>query len=242
MQQNIYVCFTCLRDLALLPLHHEALMHAVPGAAVYYVFTPAEREQARVPKGSFLAIADFPRNGNLLGLDCHLGMLRTMLFLSGRHQGANVVKIDSDIYFRSDYFLETLGSEHDMVGVAPAREYYCKGTCYGMTHTLITKVIHYLTHGYRDLSGRLEDSTISMVAAIVSDADKVRIHNVMEEGASEALYSAFIAQHMEDPALLRPIRGFFDCGDRVYTAGHADSTAAKERAMRFIHLHLSATP
>lgn len=236
---NIYVCFTCLRDLALLPLHHAALMQAVPGAPVYYVFSPAEREQARVPKGSFLVIADFPRNGNLLGLNCHLGMLRTMLFLSERHQGAGVIKIDSDVYFRSDYFLATLGNEHDMVGVAPAREYYCKGTCYGMTRDLITKVLHYLTHGYRDLSGRLEDSTISMVAAIVSDANKVRIHNVMEEGQGEALYSVFTQQHQENPKSLLPIRGFFDCGDPIYTASSPDRTAAKEQAMRFLRQHLA---
>lgn len=237
MTQNVYVCFTCLRDSDLLPLHYQALRQAVPGVRVYYVFSLEERNDASVPQGATKVLTDFPRNGNLLGLDCHLGMLRTMQAISERHGNANVIKIDSDVCFRSDYFLTTLGQEHDMVGVAPALEYYCKGTCYGMTHDLITKVIHYLTHGYRDLSGRLEDSTISMVAAIVSDAGKVLIHNCMEEGGTEALYSIFHKQHMETPALLRQVRGFFDCGDPLFTHDYPDAVTAKVKAMQFILQH-----
>ena len=42
MVPRIYICFTCLRDRALLPLHYEALQHATGGAPVYYVFDNAE--------------------------------------------------------------------------------------------------------------------------------------------------------------------------------------------------------
>lgn len=239
MPPHIYICFTCLRDAALLPLHHAALIRATPQARVYYVFTPEEGSRAQVPAGACRVVADFPRNGNLLGLPCHLGMLDTMRLLSEQNQQAGVVKIDADVYLRSDYFLSTLGDTHDMVGVAPAREYYCKGTCYGMTHALIGKVLHYLTHGYIDQSGRLEDSTISMAAAIVSDAHKVRILNATNADHSEILYSIFHDAFLSHPHQLRRIRGFIDCGDPHYTAHYPDATAAKTKAMEFIHRYLT---
>ena len=238
MTPRIYVCFTCLRDSALLAPHHTALTRAVPGARVYYVFTPEEGAQAQVPEGAYRVRAEFPRNGNLIGLDCHLGMLRTMRYLSEMNGGAPAVKIDSDVVLLSDYFLATLGAEHDMVGVAPAREYYCKGTCYGMTRDLIAKVIHYLENGYQDRSGRLEDSVISMVAALVSDAGRVRIHNVANRDNSEVLYTIFHDAFRKEPHLLRSVRGFFDCGDKLYTSPYPDPTAAKAEAMRFILQHL----
>lgn len=240
MNNHIYVCFTCQRDAKLLPLHRAALSHAAPGAKVYYVFSPEESAQAAPPPDSYRVIADFPRNGNLLGLPCHLGMLETMQHLSEANQHAAVIKIDADVYMRSDSFLDSLGKGHDMVGVAPAREYYCKGTCYGMTHGLISKVIHYLTHGYIDRSGRLEDSTISMAAAIVSDAHKVKIHNAANEDGSEILYSIFHAGFLNAPQQLRRIRGFFDCGDKFYTAPYPDATEAKAQAMAYLHQQLTA--
>lgn len=238
MSRNIYICFTCLRDSALLPFHYEALKRAVPGAAVYYVFSKAEADSASVPAGAFRVMADFPRNGNLLGLECHLGMLRTMQFLAGRHQQVNVVKIDSDVFLLSDSFINTLGMEHDMVGVAPAKSYYCKGTCYGMTTGLIDKVIHYLSNGYQDRSNRLEDSVISMVAAIVSDAGKVRIHNVANADNTDILYTIFHKGIMESPGFLNNVRGFLDCGDPIYTNDYPDPTAAKAKAMQFVLQHL----
>lgn len=239
MPARIYVCFTCLRDINLLPLHYAALCQAAPQARVYYVFTPEEGAQAVPPPGSYRVIMDFPRRGNLLGLDCHLGMLETMRLLSEANQNACAVKIDSDVYLRSDHFLETLGTEHDMAGVAPAREYYCKGTCYGMTHSLIKKVIHYLTHGYIDRSGRLEDSTISMVAAIVSDANRVKIHNASNADRTQILYSIFHDGFRKEPTLLQRISGFIDCGDPSYTSHYADAPTAKADAMEFVHQHLS---
>lgn len=237
MSRNIYVCFTCLRDSALLPIHYEALQRAVPGAPVYYVYDKPEAGQATVPSGAFKVQAEFPRNGNLLGLECHLGMLKTMQFLARRHPQANVVKIDSDVFLLSDYFLSPLGTEHDMVGVAPAKSYYCKGTCYGMTTGIIDKVIHYLSNGYQDRSGRLEDSVISMVAAIVSDAHKVRIHNAANADNTDILYTIFHKGIMESPDFLDNVRGFLDCGDPLYTNDYPDATAAKVNAMQFVLQH-----
>ena len=238
MPRNLYVCFTCLRDSALLPFHYKALQSAVPEAPVYYVYDKHEAGGATVPAGAFKVRADFPRNGNLMGLECYLGMLRTMQFLARRHPQANVVKIDSDVFLLSDYFLSTLGSEHDMVGVAPAKSYYCKGTCYGMTTGIIDKVIHYLSDGYLDRSKRLEDSVISMVAAIVSEANKVRIHNAANADESEILYTIFHKAFLEFPDALHNVRGFLDCGDPLYTGDYPDATAAKAKAMQFVLQHL----
>lgn len=234
MPRNIYVCFTCLRDSALLPLHYTALKRALPGVRVYYVFEPEEGRQADVPEGAFRVLAPFPHNRNLLGLRCHLGMLQTMKHLSEQNGMANAIKIDADVILRSDYFLSTLGTEHDMVGVAPAQVYYCKGTCYGMTHSLICKTIQYLSHGYMDLSDRLEDSTISMAAAIVSDANRIRIHNARSADGSEFLYSIFTRRLQQEPRFISSIRGFIDCGDPIYTRDFPDAIEAKAAAMRFI--------
>lgn len=234
MVPRIYICFTCLRDRALLPLHYEALQRATGGVPVYYVFDKAEALLANVPAGAHKITSDFPRKGNLLGLACHLGMLQTMRQLAQRHGEACAVKIDSDVAVLSDSFLDALGLEHEMVGVAPAREYYCKGTCYGMTQELIGKVIHYLTHGYQDRSDRLEDSTISMVAAIVSEAHKVCIHNAIAPDNQTALYSAFHSMFRREPALIHRVSGFIDCGDPVYTSAYPDATAAKAEAMQFV--------
>lgn len=238
MPRNLYVCFTCLRDSSLLPIHYTALQSAVPGAPVYYVYDKHEAGGATVPAGAFKVQADFPRNGNLMGLECHLGMLKTMQFLARRHPQANVVKIDSDVFLLSDYFLSTLGTEHDMVGVAPAKSYYCKGTCYGMTTSIIDKVIHYLSDDYQDRSNRLEDSVISMVAAIVSEANKVRIHNVANADGSDILYTIFHKGFLEFPDALNNVHGFLDCGDPLYTSDYPDATAAKTKAMQFVLQHL----
>ena len=240
MNARIYVCFTCLRDRTLLPFHYEALQQVAPGAPVYYVFDKTEAILATVPAGARKIISTFPRKGNLLGLKCHLGMLQTMQQLAEQHQQTCVIKIDSDVIVRSDFFLNTLGAEHDMVGVAPAMEYYCKGTCYGMTHTLITKVIHYLSHGYQDRSDRLEDSTISMVAAIVSDANKVFIHNALAPDNRSVLYCIFHNRFFQSPGLMQHVQGFIDCGDPLYTGAYPETTAAKARAMQFVLQHTQA--
>lgn len=233
-----FVCFTCTRDAALLHPHYEAIARALPAAPVYYVYEPEDGAQAQVPAGSCKVLAGFPHNGNLLGLNCHLGMLKTMQAIARRHPGACIVKIDSDVVLLNADFFASLGREHDMVGVAPSKVYYCKGTCYGMTAALITRVISYLSGDYIDLSDRLEDSTISMAAAIVADANRVKIHNCKVRGKNEFLYSIFHKQFLEMPSLLHQVRGFFDCGDPLYTSAYPDTVAAKAKAMQFILQHL----
>lgn len=234
MPPFIFVCFTCTRDCELLPLHFQAIRRAVPGAPVYYVYEMDDGEHAVVPAGAIKVLASFPHNGNLLGLKCHLGMLDTMRQLSERNGGIPAIKIDSDVIFIKGDFLASLGKEHDMVGAAPARDYYCKGTCYGMTRTLISKVIAYLRKDYIDLSDRLEDSTISMVSALVSDAGKVKIHNAMSADRTDVLYCMFNNQLRQYPDVIRSIKGFIDCGDILYTRQYDNQTAAKHEAMSFV--------
>ena len=234
MQPIIFVCFTCTRDCDLLPLHFRAIRRAMPGVLVYYVFEMDDGEHAVVPAGAIKVRASFPHNGNLLGLKCHLGMLDTMRQLSDRNGGIPAIKIDSDVIFIKGDFLASLGKEHDMVGAAPARDYYCKGTCYGMTRTLISKVIAYFRKDYIDLSDRLEDSTISMVSALVSDAGKVKIHNAMSADRTDVLYCMFNDQLRQYPDVIRSIKGFIDCGDIIYTRQYDNQTAAKHEAMCFV--------
>ena len=107
-----------------------------------------------------------------------------------------------------------------------------------MTTGIIDKVIHYLSDGYQDRSNRLEDSVISMVAAIVSEANKVRILNAANADESEILYTIFHKGFLEFPDALHNVRGFLDCGDPLFTSDYPDSTAAKVKAMQFVLQHL----
>ena len=130
--KKIFVCFTCERDLPLLNAHFAAIRHTEPNAVVYYVFADGEKSQA--PEGSYMLNVDFPRNGNLMGVQCHYGMLSTMQQLSEMNDKCDVVKIDSDCFYIHDF-----PDGYEMVGTAPGMGYYCKGCCYKISYNCVLK-------------------------------------------------------------------------------------------------------
>ena len=216
----------------------NALQKCLPGAKVYYVYEETEKEFAQAPVGSYMLTADFPHNGNLIGLQCHYGMLSVMKQLSEMNDNANVVKIDSDCYFINDGWLDGLGEKYDMVGVAPGQGYFCKGTCYGISLNSIKKVMEYCRNDYVDLTGRIEDGTITMISAIVSEPNKVKIHNPMNADKTKVISCIFQSGYYNQPEQLNIVEGFIDCGDSKYTSAYKESnlpiSLAKARAMEFL--------
>lgn len=157
----------------MLDAHYKAIKLNSPNSEVYYVFN--EEEQAQGPKGSKVLTASFPRNGNLLGVDCHYGMLQVFKYISELHEKSDIIKIDSDTFYISDY-----EPGFDMCGTAPTGSYYCKGCQYKISYNCICRCMDYLTNGYCDDSRRIEDGVLSMVAAITSEPHKVKILNAFE--------------------------------------------------------------
>lgn len=235
---KIFVCFTCRKDQVMLDSQFKALRKCLPDAKVYYVYEEAEKEFAQAPVGSFVLTADFPHNGNLIGLQCHYGMLSVMKQLSEMNDNANVVKIDSDCYFINDGWLDGLGEEYEMVGVAPGHGYFCKGTCYGITLNCIKKVMEYCGNDYVDLTGRIEDGTITMISAIVSEPNKVKIHNPMNADKSKVTCCIFQSGYYTQADKLKIVEGYIDCGDSKYTNAYSESNLpiplAKARALEFL--------
>lgn len=235
MNKKIFVCFTCSRDLPLLEAHYAAIMLHDPSAVVYYIFE--DNDDAQGPVGSRVVTAGFPHNGNLIGLQCHYGMLTCMKQLSAKHDNADVVKIDADCYYLNDY-----EGEYDLVGTAPGNGYYCKGCCYKISYNCICKVIDYIFNGYVDVSGRCEDHIISMISAIVSEPNKVKIFNAYDlnenNEVTEVNSCIFQRGYYNEPEPLSKVKNWIDCGDSKYTKEYTEANLpvplAKARALEFI--------
>ena len=235
MRKKIFITFTCSRDLPLLEAQYAAIIHHDPNAIVYYVFE--ENDDAQGPVGSRVVTSSFLHNGNLIGLQCHYGMLITMKQLSEKHENADVVKIDSDCYYINDY-----EGEYDLVGTAPGNGYYCKGCCYKISHRCICKVIDYLKSGYVDVSGRCEDHIISMISAIVSEPNMVRIFNAYDldkdNNVTDVNSCIFQRGYYNEPGQLNKVKYWIDCGDSKYLNDYKEANLpvplAKNRALEFI--------
>lgn len=207
-------------------------------AKVYFVFEEAERDHAQAPVGSYMLCADFPHNGNLIGLQCHYGMLSVMKQLSEMNGKANVIKIDTDCFMCGLDWLQGLGNKYDMIGIAPGQGYFCKGTCYGISYKCICRVKSYLENGYNDLTGRIEDGTISMIAAITSKPNKVLILNAMNTDKTDINSCVFKSGMYNNPEVIENVKGFIDCGDKKYTGSYIETNLpvelAKSRALEFL--------
>lgn len=235
MHKKIFICFTCSRDLPLLEAQYAAIMRHDPSAVVYYVFESDDNAQG--PVGSRVVTAGFSHNGNLIGLECHYGMLTCMKQLSEKHDQCDVVKIDADCYYINDY-----PGEYDLVGTAPGNGYYCKGCSYKISYQCICKVIDYLKNGYVDASGRCEDHIITMIAAIVSEPNRVKILNAydLDENNQVTDVNSCIFQrgYYNNPEPLEKVKFWVDCGDSKYLNDYKESNLpvplAKARALQFI--------
>lgn len=232
---RIFVCFTCSRDLPLLSAHYAAIMHLDPEAKVYYVFEPDDNPQG--PMGSTVVTANFPHNGNLIGLQCHYGMLMAMKDLAELNENCDVVKIDSDCFLINDF-----PDGYELIGTAPGRGYYAKGCCYRLSYKCICNIIDYILDGYVDENGRCEDHLISMIAAIVSDANKVKILNAIDYNNQNEVSNInsciFQSQYYSQPDVLQRVKFWIDCGDPVYLNDYKESNLpaplAKARALDFL--------
>lgn len=233
---KIYCCFTCERDLPLINAHFAAIRRAEPFAKVYYIFDSEEKPQA--PEGAYMLTTTFPRRGNLIGLQCHYGMLDTMRQLAEINKVDYVIKIDSDCYYLSDY-----EDGYSLIGTAPGTSYYAKGCCYKISYEAILNCINYLkSSNYQDTTGRLEDQLISMLCAITSQPDNVKILNAIDydkDGEVESINSCiFQSNYFINPETLNHVNYWIDTGDKVFLNDYKESNLppqlAKARSMDYL--------
>lgn len=242
MNKKIFVCFTCSRDLPLIQAQYDAIMRYDSNAIVYYVYEP--EDDAQGPVGSRVVTANFAHNGNLIGLACHYGMLKCMKQLSENHDNCDVVKIDADCYYINDY-----PGDYDLVGTAPGNGYYCKGCCYKISYACVCRVIRYLESGYVDVNGRCEDHIITMVSAIVSEPNRVKIYNAYDLNEANEVTDVnsciFQRGYYNEPDALSKVKYWVDCGDSKYLNDYKESNLplplAKARALEFILNFFSKT-
>lgn len=233
---KIYCCFTCERDLPLLNAHYTAIKRAEPDAIVYYIFDSKENPQA--PEGAYMLTTNFNRRLNLIGLECHYGMLETMRQLAEINKVDYVIKIDSDCYYLKDF-----DDGYSLIGTAPGTAYYCKGCCYKISYEAIINCINYLkTSGYQDVTGRIEDELITMLCAMTSQPGSVKILNAVEfnvKGEVSLINSCiFQSAYYSKTNDLNNVIYWIDTGDKVYLKEYEESNLpkplAKSRSMEYL--------
>lgn len=233
-----YVCFTCKRDEPLLPLHYNAIMRADPQAEVYYQVEESEADSIRIPEGAYLLPAKWSHNGNLCGYDALRGIIETYKLVAD-NTNRTVVKIDADTVLLSKGWLRLVADgKADMIGYAPKSNYYCKGTCYALSQQGINGIIEQLQSGhYWEISNRIEDGVITMLCAMGTDKDRVKILQPRTPDSNIVLYTAYNHAFYSNPDALKRVKCVIDCGDpaliNLYRSARLDTIEAKRRAMRF---------
>lgn len=242
-----WVCFTCKRDEGLLPLHAEAIRLAAPRACIVYAMDEAEADMA-LPEGCSRYVTRWPRRGNLLGYPAMMGILETLLEVA-EETGRIPVKVDSDVVVTGIQWLAPLvKGATGMLGICPGQLFCASGACYGIAPELVREMLDFLSHGtYWDIPGiRVEDETISMLAAMVSEPCKVTFLQHRAPDAAWVLSSIFAWPYFMDASPLRRCQAFIDCGDRkfltAYEAAGFDATELKRRAMFACLAMLRSTP
>jgi hypothetical protein len=94
----LYVCFTYEKDLRLLALTSARVRQLDPDAVFVAVPDRAAFSSMSVPEGVIQHVSNFDRGGNLNGLACIDGMLRTMAELMDLYQAEHCIKIDADCW------------------------------------------------------------------------------------------------------------------------------------------------
>ena len=208
-----FCCFTCRRDEALLPLHYAAIQLAAPGAPVVYAVDASEQDMV-LPEGSRLLVTTWDRRGNLIGLEALVGILRALARVANDYN-ALAVKIDSDIMLTGTDWLRTIRyNELGMVGICPGQLFCASGACYAIQRPTIEAALAYIASGfYFDAAQiRVEDETISMLAALVNPPGRVMFYQYAYSNA--ILSSIFKAEHFTDATPLERVQAWVDCGDR----------------------------
>ncbi len=209
----VFCCFTCRRDEALLPLHYAAIQLASPGAPVVYAVDAAEQDMV-LPSGSRLLVTTWDRKGNLIGQQALVGILRALKQVAEDYN-AVPVKIDSDIMLAGIDWLRAIRfRELGMVGVCPGQLFCASGACYALQRGTIEAALAYIASGfYFDAAGiRVEDETISMLAALVNPPGRVLFYQYAYPHT--VLASIFKPEHFTDATPLQKVQAWVDCGDR----------------------------
>ena len=209
----VFCCFTCRRDEALLPLHYAAIQLAAPGAPVVYAVDASEQDIV-LPEGSRLLVTTWDRKGNLIGQPALVGILHTLKQVAEEHNAISV-KIDSDIMLTGIDWLRSIRfKELGMVGVCPGQLFCASGACYAMQRSTIEAALSYIASGfYFDAAQiRVEDETISMLAALVNPPGRVLFYQYAYPHT--VLASIFKAEHFTDATPLQKVQAWVDCGDR----------------------------
>lgn len=95
----LYVCFSFAPDAPLLHLSARRIAQLDPDAQIVAVSDPDNPlNPADLPPNVIHRLGSFPRNGNLNGLDCIVGMLSTMADLLTEFDADHIVKFDSDMW------------------------------------------------------------------------------------------------------------------------------------------------
>lgn len=208
-----FCCFTCRRDEALLPLHYAAIQLACPGAPVVYAVDASEQDMV-LPEGSRLLVTTWDRRGNLIGQEALVGILHTLKQVAEDYNAVSV-KIDSDIMLAGTDWLRSIRfKELGMVGICPGQLFCASGACYAMQRSTIEAALDYIERGfYFDAAGiRVEDETISMLAALVNPPGRVLFYQYAYSNA--VLSSIFKAEYFTDATPLERVQAWVDCGDR----------------------------
>lgn len=237
-----YICFTCKRDEQLLPAHFANIKKTSPEAPVYYCIDALESD-IRTPEGSLKLFSNKPRGGNLTGLDWHIEQLKKMIQVADAAAPGQadfvIVKIDSDTAILSDKWIKP---GYDMLGFAPADNYYCKGSCYAITRACAERVLDYISSpNYKDFSGRIEDGVITMAAAISGFPNCVRIYNPIDGESGEVANSIiFYHNFFGNPGVIRRISATIDCANSRFLELYPDEQARREAARRALECVYSA--
>ena len=211
--QLVFCCFTCRRDESLLPLHYAAIQLASPGAPVVYAVDEADKDM-ELPTGSTRMVTSWDRKGNLIGQAALIGILESLKHLAMEHN-ALPVKIDSDIMLAGVEWLGAIRQQQlGMVGICPGQLFCASGGGYAISLPTIEACLRYIRAGlYYDLPGiRVEDETISMLAAMVNPVGRVLFYQHLMP--NHILSSIFKDEHFTDPSPLSLVEAWVDCGDK----------------------------
>lgn len=232
----VFICHTCKRDEALLPFHFSAIRRVCPDAEVRYIVDESDIDM-NLPHGSKRICSNYERNGNLRGMSALCGIV-FQLTTAAAETDCIPVKIDSDIILRGVEWLTPLQTgAADMVGISPRVLYCASGACYGVAPELLPRIAEFITARiYWDLQNdRIEDETLSMMAAIVSDPCRVVIRQNYHPDMPAPLSCIFRSDHFAHREQLEKVEGFIDCGDSAFVSDYCrhgfDAVAVKRRAM-----------
>lgn len=137
-----FVCWVCMRDYPLLPLHYAALRKVAPHDAILYIWDSTEKDARapKCPKGAAVIGSDFERRGNLNGKACIVEMLN--LYATLGDMGVDtIVKVDCDTILTALDWVKP----GECSGFHQANAYAWTGCAYALDMETIRAMVDYLS-------------------------------------------------------------------------------------------------